>query len=126
MVVRTRLRAILFPVILYLVSGGIGGYFVWHAVNGDRGLKVSGEYEKSIAMLKTQLETTQAESAKWQHRIDLMRGATIDRDLLEEEARATLDRVGKGRSRRLPAAAPLTLNGGCRRRRPATAARIRS
>ncbi len=95
MVVRTRLRAILFPLVLYLVSGGIGGYFVWHAINGDRGLKVSGEYEKSIAMLKTELETTRADSAKWQHRIDLMRGATIDRDLLEEEARATLDRVGK-------------------------------
>lgn len=95
MVVRTRLRSVLFPLILYLVSGGIGGYFVWHAVNGDRGLKVSGEYEKSIAMLKTQLAATKAESAQWQHRIDLMRGATIDRDLLEEEARATLDRVGK-------------------------------
>ena len=95
MVVRTRLRSILFPIMLYLVSGSIGGYFVWHAVNGDRGLKVSGEYEKSIAMLKTQLEATEAESAKWQHRIDLMRGTTIDRDLLEEEARATLDRVGK-------------------------------
>ncbi len=95
MVVRTRLLSVLFPLMLYLVSGGIGGYFVWHAVNGDRGLKVSGEYEKSIAMLKSQLATTRAESAKWQHRIDLMRGTTIDRDLLEEEARATLDRVGK-------------------------------
>ena len=95
MVVRTRLRAILFPLVLYLVSGGIGGYFVWHAINGDRGLKVSDEYEKSIAMLKTELEATRADSAKWQHRIDLMRGNVIDRDLLEEEARATLDRVGK-------------------------------
>ena len=95
MVVRTRLRALLFPVMLYLVSGGIGSYFVWHAINGDRGLKVSGEYEKSIAMLTTELDATKAESAKWRHRIDLMRGATIDRDLLEEEARSTLDRVGK-------------------------------
>ena len=94
MVVRTRLRNILLPLALYGVSGGIGGYFVWHAVNGDRGLKVSDEYEKSIAMLDRQLVATRAERAQWQHRIDLMRGTAIDRDLLEEQAHATLDRVG--------------------------------
>ena len=93
MVVRTRLRNILFPLALYGVSGSIGGYFVWHAVNGDRGLKVSDEYEKSIAMLDKQLLATKGERAQWQHRIDLMRGTAIDRDLLEEEAHATLDRV---------------------------------
>ena len=93
MVVRTRLRNVLFPLVLYGVSGGIGGYFIWHAVNGDRGLKVSDEYEKSIAMLDKQLAVTKADRAQWQHRIDLMRGETIDRDLLEEQAHATLDRV---------------------------------
>lgn len=95
MVVRTRLRNILFPIVLYVVSGGIGGFFVWHAINGDRGLKVSDEYEKSIAMLDKQLTATKAERAQWQHRIDLLSGDAIDRDLLEEEARTTLDRVGK-------------------------------
>lgn len=95
MVVRTRLRSFLFPLALYCVSGGIGGYFVWHAINGDRGLKVSGEYEKSIAMLQSQRAATEAERLQWQHRIALMKGDAIDRDLLEEEARATLDRVNK-------------------------------
>jgi cell division protein FtsB len=95
MVVRTRLRSIVLPLAFYCVSGGIGAFFVWHAVNGDRGLKVSDEYEKSIAMLNGQLAATQAERAQWQHRIDLLSGKAIDRDLLEEQARATLDRVGK-------------------------------
>jgi cell division protein FtsB len=95
MVVRTRLRRILLPILLYCVSGGVGTFFVWHAVNGDRGLKVSGEYEKSIAMLQRQLDVTKAERAQWTHRIDLMRGEAIDGDILEEEARTTLDRVGK-------------------------------
>ena len=95
MVVHTRLLAFLFPVFLYCVSGGIGGYFVWHAINGDRGLKVSDEYEKSITMLTSQLATTKADRAQWDHRIALMKGDAIDRDLLEEEARVTLDRVGK-------------------------------
>lgn len=95
MVVHTRLRSILAPILLYCVSGAIGGFFVWHAINGDRGLKVSDEYEKSIAMLQKQLVAKKAERTEWQHRIDLLRGTTIDRDLLEEEARATLDRVRK-------------------------------
>ena len=95
MVVRTRLRSFLFPLALYCVSGGIGGFFVWHAVNGDRGLKVSGEYEKSIELLNRQLVAVRAEHAQWQHRIELMRGTAIDRDLLGEEARVILDRVGK-------------------------------
>ncbi len=93
MVVRTRLRSFLFPLALYCVSAGIGGYFVWHAVNGDRGLKVSDEYEKSIAMLDKQLAATRSDRAQWQHRIDLLQGTAIDRDLLEEQAHATLDRV---------------------------------
>ena len=95
MVVRTRLLSFLYPLILYGVSSGIGGYFLWHAVNGDRGLKVSGEYEKSIAMLEKQLAATRAEPAQWDHRIGLLRGASIDRDLLGEEARIVLDRVSK-------------------------------
>ena len=95
MVVHTRLRRLVYPIVLYLVSGGIGGYFVWHAINGDRGLKVSDEYQKSIAMLKGELATTKAQKAQWQHRIALMSGEAIDRDLLEEETRATLGRVDK-------------------------------
>ena len=95
MVVRTRLRRFLLPLALYAVSGGIGGFFVWHAVNGDRGLKVSGEYEKSIAALEAQRAAVRAEHVQWQHRIELLRGAAIDRDLLGEEARVVLDRIGK-------------------------------
>ena len=95
MVVRTRLRSFLFPLALYCVSGGIGTYFVSQAFNGERGLKVGGEYEKSIAMLDKQLAATQAEHVLWQHRIDLLRGSAVDRDLLGEQARVMLDRVGK-------------------------------
>ena len=95
MVVRTRFRRFTYPLVLYCVAGGIGGYFIWHAINGDRGLKVSGEYEKSIVMLEAELTATKAEKAQWTQRIALMRGDGIDRDLLDEEARVTLDRVGK-------------------------------
>lgn len=95
MVIRRRWRAILYPLCLYCVSGAAAAYFVWHAVNGERGLKTKDEYEHRIADLRGQLKDLDAEHAHWKHRIELMKGASIDRDLLDEEARAVLGRVDK-------------------------------
>ncbi|MGD0632867.1 MAG: septum formation initiator family protein [Beijerinckiaceae bacterium] len=95
MVIRTRLRGIIFPLMLYCVAGGIGSYFVWHAINGERGLKTNDEYRHKIAGLTAELTAAKQEKQQWRHRIDLLSGETIDRDLLEEEARVLLDRVHK-------------------------------
>ncbi|HET6375414.1 MAG TPA: septum formation initiator family protein [Methylocella sp.] len=95
MVKYRRLRAALYPLLLYCASGAIGGYFVWHAVNGERGLKTSDEYEHKIAALREELEGLKAEHASWNKRIALFSGRVIDRDLLEEEARAVLGRVSR-------------------------------
>lgn len=93
MVVHTRLRAIVLPLVLYTVSGSVGSYFVWHALNGERGLKASVEYTKQIGELQQERAEVRAERAHWEHRISLIRGDEIDRDLLEEEARRILGRV---------------------------------
>jgi cell division protein FtsB len=93
MVIRRRLRAVLFPLALYCVSGSIGSYFVWHAVNGERGLKTKEDYERKIASLQQELRDLQHERRTWQARIDLLHGKTIDQDLLDEEARSQLGRV---------------------------------
>jgi len=90
MVIRRRIRAVLFPLLLYCVSGSIGGYFVWHALNGERGLKTKDEYEHTIAVLEDNLAHLRAERLRWDHKIELLRGQTIDRDLLDEEARRLL------------------------------------
>lgn len=95
MVVRRRLRAILYPLLLYCVSGAIGSYFVWHAVNGERGLKTKEDYQRQIAALQGHLHALKDEHRRWQVKVDLLRGATIDRDLLQEEAEAQLGRIGK-------------------------------
>jgi cell division protein FtsB len=95
MVVRRRLRKILFPLALYCISGAIGSYFVWHAVNGERGLKTKEDYDRKIASLQDELRSLQHEQQVWEAKIDLLHGSTIDRDLLDEEARAQLGRVHK-------------------------------
>jgi len=95
MVIRRRIRAIVFPLLLYCVSGSIGGYFVWHALNGERGLKTKDEYEHKIALLEDDLHRLHAERTRWEHKIELLRGQTIDRDLLDEEARRLLGEAEK-------------------------------
>jgi cell division protein FtsB len=95
MVIRRRLRAVLIPLALYAVSGSAASYFVWHAYNGSRGLKAKEEYRQQIAELTTRLHAIQDERAGWERRISMMSADSIDRDLLEEEARVTLGRVQK-------------------------------
>ncbi|VFU08001.1 FtsB family cell division protein [Methylocella tundrae] len=95
MVIRRRWRAILYPLCLYCVSGAAGGYFVWHAVNGERGLKTQDEYQVKIESLQKELRGLKADRALWQHKIELINGAVIDRDLLDEEARSLLGRDDK-------------------------------
>lgn len=95
MVVRRRLRAIVYPLLLYCVSGAIGGYFLWHAVNGERGLKTKEDYQRQIARLEGDLTSLKSEHQRWQHKVDLLRGHVIDEDLLKEEAETQLGRVGR-------------------------------
>ncbi|MGH6811903.1 MAG: FtsB family cell division protein [Methylocella sp.] len=95
MVIYRRARATLYTLLLYCVSGSIGGYFVWHAVNGERGLKTKDEYEQKIAALRDELVGLKSEHVLWNQRIALLSGRAIDRDLLDEEARALLGRVNQ-------------------------------
>jgi cell division protein FtsB len=95
MVIRVRYRAILVPLALYLLSGACVGYFVWQAVNGERGLKTKAEYKRQSFALSEELQALRAEHAQWEQRVALMRPESVDHDLLEEEAMRQLDRVDK-------------------------------
>lgn len=83
------------PVVLYVVCGMASSYFIWHALNGQRGLKARDEYMQRLAELETTLGELRAERARWKLKIDLARGETVDRDLIEEESRITLGRAHK-------------------------------
>jgi cell division protein FtsB len=95
MVKRRRLRAILIPLVLYAVSGSAASYFVWHAYNGSRGLKAKEEYRMRIEDLSSRLSALQDERAGWERRVRMMSSGSLERDLLEEQARVTLGRVHK-------------------------------
>ncbi|WP_298427054.1 septum formation initiator family protein [Rhodoblastus sp.] len=95
MVVRTRFTAIALPLLFHVFSGAVGGFFVWHAFHGERGVAADLETRREMADIEAQLKAVRAEKAEWLKKVDLLRGPVVDRDLLDEEARNLLNRVGK-------------------------------
>lgn len=93
--VRTRFRAYVIPSVFYAFSALVAGYFVWHAINGQRGLKTRDEYAERITNLQATLDSLRAERARRRHDMDLVRGEAIDQDMLEEQARIELGRIQK-------------------------------
>jgi cell division protein FtsB len=95
MVVRTRLRSIVLPIAFYLVLGVTSGYLVWGASNGEHGLNARLKFDAEAAELMAQLSALKAERARWERRVANLKPESVDRDLLDEEAHAMLDRVGR-------------------------------
>lgn len=93
MVVRRRLASVLMPLVLYAVSAGATSYFIWHAWNGNRGLKAKIEYRAQAKSLQTELADLKAERYGLERRIAMMRAESVERDILEEEARRQLGRL---------------------------------
>ncbi len=95
MVRRTRLRSIVMPIVLYLVLGVASGYLVWGASNGEHGLKAAAKFDAEAVELKAQLAALKDERTRWELRVASLKPESVDRDLLDEEAHALLDRVAK-------------------------------
>jgi cell division protein FtsB len=93
MVVRYRIRAVLIPLALYLVSGLTVGYFVYHSQHGDRGLETKLVLRQQILALDEELAGLKEEKTDWERRVSMLRTSALDRDLLEERARLTLNRM---------------------------------
>jgi len=86
---------ILFPLALYAVAGPVTAYFLWHAANGDRGLKARENYERQVQTLLAEANALATEKQALERSIAMMRRASIDRDILDEQARVMLGRVRK-------------------------------
>jgi cell division protein FtsB len=63
-------------------------YFLFHAVQGDRGILAWMQLRQQIVEAEAQLARSDAERARWDGRVALLRSAGLDRDMLDERARA--------------------------------------
>ncbi|MGQ4272883.1 FtsB family cell division protein [Terrihabitans sp. B22-R8] len=90
MIVRTRIRAIVFNVCLWLFATLAIAYFGYHSIHGERGLRAHRSFEVEIAGLKDDLSKLVAEREALELRVEQFEPAAVDRDLLDEEARRSL------------------------------------
>ncbi len=93
MVIRYRLRSFLIPLALYCVAAPVSAYFVWHAVNGERGLRAREIYSREIRQLVDEAKGLAAQKAALDRRIFAFRAQAVDQDILDEQARIVLGRV---------------------------------
>ncbi len=86
---RRRSSAIAWPLIGIVVTA----YFVYHAWMGDRGLSAGREIAQQLFLAKQDLAAVEAERDALAHKVSGLDPAHVDRDLLDQQIRATLDLV---------------------------------
>ena len=69
------------------------GYFAYHLVEGDRGLRAWMRVDRRSCARQGQLAAVSAKRAALEHRVAHMRPDQVDPDLLDEQVRETLDLV---------------------------------
>lgn len=90
--IRRRSRLIIAPVL----GISLVGYFAYHLVQGDRGLVAWLRLTQEVRQAKATLAAVEAERQALDRRVSLLRPNHLDRDMLDERARATLNRIGPG------------------------------
>ena len=93
MLVKSRLRALVAPLMIYLVLGSASAYLVKNAARGQNGAEARAAFDREQAALKARLADLNDQRDRWRHRVESLRNESIDRDLLEQEAHARLNRV---------------------------------
>jgi cell division protein FtsB len=68
----------------------LAGYFLWSATQGERGLNAASERQAMMESAQLDLARADAEKAVWERRVAAMRAQNLDRDALDERARAML------------------------------------
>lgn len=84
---RQRARQIAFPV----AAACLVAYFLYHAVQGDRGIIAWMVLSQKIEEAEATLAELSAERATLERRVNLLRPESLDPDLLEERTRLILD-----------------------------------
>lgn len=73
------------------IGACVVGYFVYYAVQGDRGLIALKHIDGEIARAEQILSQVRGERERMERRASLLRAERLDRDMLDERARAMLN-----------------------------------
>ncbi len=85
--IRRRMRMIIAPILCLAALG----YFVYHTINGDRGILAWWHLRQEISKAQATLDETADIRSALERRAALMRPDNLDPDMLEEQARGLLN-----------------------------------
>jgi len=82
------------------VAGSILGallfaYFIFHAIQGDRGFFAWVQMKQQISYASAYLASSETRRSTWERRIVLLRTNQLDRDMLDERVRRVTGLGGK-------------------------------
>ncbi len=77
--------------IIPALAAGFVSYFGYHAYHGELGIYASKDYEAQIFALQGQLAEAKGRREAMEKRLHLIEDGTLDKDMLDEQARRALD-----------------------------------
>ena len=90
--VKRRLKALLAPALFAAVAA----FFVWHTIHGERGTLARERRVEEIRVANAALGQARSDQAAVLRRVNGLRADGLDRDQLEERARALLNLTQPG------------------------------
>jgi cell division protein FtsB len=85
--IKRRLAQVAWP----MLGACVAGYFVYHAVQGDRGIVAWMQLNQQIRVAEDELTKTDVERQEMEQRVALLSNSSLDLDMLEERARVMLN-----------------------------------
>jgi cell division protein FtsB len=74
-----------------LVGACVAGYFIYHAVQGDRGILAWLRVNQQLEAAQQELAKSATDRAALEQRVALLSNSSLDLDMLEERARIMLN-----------------------------------
>ncbi len=87
---RSKAKRVMQGLTVPAICVGLVGYFGWHALYGEYGMFGLVRIEERLSIRSAELATVAAERARLERRVALLRPENLDRDMLDEQARASL------------------------------------
>jgi cell division protein FtsB len=89
---RRRARFLVGP----LLGLALTSYFVYHTIEGDRGLRAWRDINQQLRVAGDQFATVEAERDALEHKVNGLNPNHVDPDLLDQQIRQQLDLVSPG------------------------------
>ena len=90
---RQRRKSVLRKLLPPIIAAAFLGYFGFHAYNGFYGIRSHERLEKEVAILTAELDRLKEERTGIERRVQSLRPARLDADLVDSEARMALNRL---------------------------------